>query len=75
MLLNIEQFYTDTSLQFSREWEKKEKRDEIIEGIKNAKSVDDLSKHLLAIDVGFCHPHALRFKEAASGKESVEQSD
>lgn len=73
IILNIETFYTETSLQLSREWDKKEKRDAIIEETKRAKNVEDLGKILLALDVGFCHPHALRYKEAASsGKQSVE---
>jgi hypothetical protein len=32
-LLNIESFYSDTSFNFSREWEKKEKRDKFIEDV------------------------------------------
>jgi hypothetical protein len=38
-LINIEQFYSDTSLNFSREWDKKEKRDKFVEDVLKATDV------------------------------------
>ena len=46
-LLDIESFYTDTSLNFSREWDIKEKRDKFIEDVKKAKTVEEVAKLLL----------------------------
>jgi hypothetical protein len=46
-LLNIESFYSDTSLNFSREWEKKERRDKFIEDVQKATRVEEISSLLL----------------------------
>ena len=70
-------------MQFSREWEKKEKRDQIIEQIRSATKISEIAKILLTIDQGFCHPHALRYVEDPNAKspegensnESMEGSD
>lgn len=71
----MEEIYSETSLQFSREWEKKSKRDQIREDIQKAKNVPELARHLLTLDAGFCHPHALRYKEDVSEKPAGSQSD
>jgi aminopeptidase C len=46
-LINIEQFYSDTSLNFSREWDKKEKRDKFVEDVLKATDVEELGRLLL----------------------------
>ena len=67
-----------------REWETKEVRDQFTEELKSAKSVKEITKLLLLLDVGFCSPTALKYKEGKfeseieeveSDQNSLNQSD
>ena len=63
---NIEEFYSDASLPFQREWESKDKRDEFREELLRVDTVEKVAKLLLQLDYGFSHPNFLRLKSGAA---------
>lgn len=75
-MLAVEELYTDSSINFQREWDFKHVRERTIAMIEKAESVDELAQQLLKLDQGFSHPHSLKYKNAGNdGREDLNEEE
>lgn len=62
-VLRIEAEYTEDAMIQAREWEKRTKREQVVEAIANAETVEELAQQMLVLEAGLSMPFSLRPKK------------
>jgi hypothetical protein len=62
-VLRVEAMYTEDAMLQAREWDKRQNRDQVVQKIAYAKSVEELASQMLVLEAGLSMPFSLRPKK------------